>query len=237
MAISLQKNARFLMLDTETIYLQKQVYELAFVVFDAVTCEAIYKTRYYIRETVESAAYYFIRNKKTPIFWPNRLNALDVLKHDDCVSWELAKNQLLSVLSWYGVDAIIAHNVNFDLSAIYSTNNKYASDNTEDTAFLSHIEKLELSGYFVHGLPSMVAYNVPYKAKSGCATFKADFLVPLLANGIQAHDALGDCLNQLALYKLTKGDYKNNGTIYANMLAHHKAKHNDNKRLGDSSLD
>lgn len=237
MAISLQKNPRYLMLDTETIYLKKQVYELAFVVFDSVTCEAIYKTRHYIRETVESAVYYFIRNNKTPIFWPNRLNALSVLKDADCVSWEHAKNNLLSVISCYGVDAIIAHNVNFDISAIYSTNNKYASDNTENTAFLSHIEKLELSGFFVHGLPSMAAYNVPYKAKSGCATFKADYLVPLLANGIQAHDALGDCYNQLALYKLTRGKYQNQGTIYANMLKHHALKHDDNKRLGDSSLD
>lgn len=237
MAISLAKNARFLMLDTETIYLKKQVYEIAFVVFDAITCEPLYKARYYIRETVESACYYYLRNQKTPIFWPNRLNALTLLGYTDCVSWEIAKNHMLRVISSYGVSAIIAHNVNFDVSAIYSTNNKYASDGTENTAFLSHIEKLELSGYFVTGLPSMAAYNVPFKVKSGCATFKADYLVPLLANGIQAHDALGDCLNQLALYKLTKGDYKNSGTIYGNMLAHHKAKHNDNKRLGDSSLD
>ena len=234
MAISLKKNTRFLMIDTETIYLKKQVYELAFVVFDSVTCEPLYKARYYIRETVESAAYFFLHCKKTPIFWPNRLNALDVLRHTDCVTWDIAINHMLRIISSYGVSAIIAHNVNFDVSAIYSTNNKYGTDNT---AFLSHIEKLELSGYFVTGLPSMTAYNVPYKVKSGCATFKADYLVPLLTNGIQAHDALGDCLNQIELYKLTNGRYQNQGTIYANMLAHHKVRHNDNKRLGDSSLD
>lgn len=237
MPISLLKNPRFCMLDTETIYLQKHVYELAFIVFDSNTCESLYKVRYYIRETVESAAYYFLRNQKYPLFWPNRLNPITVLKDADCVSWDFALSQLLAILKAYDVSSIIAHNVNFDVSAIYNTNNKYGFDVTKNTAFLSPIEKLELSGYFVSGLPAMVAYNVPYKSKSGCATFKADYLVPLLANGIQAHDALGDCLNQLALYKLTKGKYQNQGTIYANMLKHHTLKHDDNKRLGHSSLD
>lgn len=236
MAISLKKNPRFLMLDTETIYLKKRVYELAFVVFDSVTCLPLYKARFYIRQTVESAVYYFIRNQKNPVFWSNRLNALDVLKHGDCVTWEHAKSELLSVISRYGVSAIIAHNVNFDVSAIYSTNNLY-TDDTTNPPFLSHIGKLELSGYFIHGLPKMVAYNVPYKQKSGCVTFKADYLAPCLLGSSQNHNALGDCMNQIELYKITKGRYQNQGSIYGNMIKHHTIKHDDNKRLGDSSLD
>ena len=68
-------------------------------------------------------------------------------------------------------------------------------------------------------------------------TFKADYLAPCLVGNNQEHDALGDCMNQLELYKLTKGKYANQGTIYANMLAHHKIKHDDNKRLGGSQID
>ena len=231
-----ETNPRYLMLDTETIYLKKRVYELAFVVFDSVTCEHLHKARFYIRQTVESAVYYFIRNQKNPIFWPNRLNALEVLKHGDCVTWEIAKSQLLGVISRYSVSAIIAHNINFDISAIYSTNNLY-TDVTTNEPFLSNIDKLELSGYFIHGLPLMVAYNVPYKVKSGCMTFKADFLVPCLLGNSQNHDALSDCMNQIALFKLTKGKYQNQGSIYGNMLAHHALKHDNKKRLGGSSLE
>lgn len=234
MAISLKKNPRFLMLDTETIFLSKRVYELAFVVFDSVTCVPLYKARFYIRDTVRSAIFSTLKNGVTPIFWPNRLNALNVLKHQDCVEWQFAVYELLRVLSAYGVSAIISHNVNFDVRAIYNTSKIYSDDNSP---FLAHVEKLELSGYFVHGLPAMVAYNAPFKIKSGCVTFKADYLVPLLTNGIQEHDALGDCMNQIELYKLTKGKYQNQGTIYGNMLKHHALKHDDNKRLGESSLD
>ena len=68
-------------------------------------------------------------------------------------------------------------------------------------------------------------------------TFKADYLAPCLLGSTQNHDALGDCINQIAIYKLTKGKYQNQGTIYANMLKHHALKHEDNKRLGNSSLD
>lgn len=234
--ISLKKNPLFCMLDTETIYLKKRVYELACVVFDSETCEIVASKKWYIRETVESALYYQLRHAKPPIFWPNRLNPFMVLKDVNCVTWSTAISEVLGLLAKNDVNTLIAHNINFDVSAIYSTNNLYG-ENEENNPFLAQYNKLELSGYFVHGLPAMVAYNVPYKIKSGCATFKADYLVPLLTNGTQAHDALGDCLNQLALYKLTKGDYKNKGTIYANMLAHHKAQHDDNKRLGNSSLD
>lgn len=102
---------------------------------------------------------------------------------------------------------------------------------------MAQYNKLELSGYFVHGLPLMTAYNVPYKTKSGCMTFKADFIAPCLLGSNQNHDALSDCINQVSLYKLTKGRYQNQGSIYGNMLAHHRLKHDDNKRLGDTSLD
>ena len=235
--LSLKKNPLFAMLDTETIFVsKKRAYEIALVIFDSVTCEVLDKKRWYIQETLRDAVYYQLRTGQTPIFWPARLNALSVFNDPDCVTWEDAKADFLTMLKKHDVWAIIAHNVNFDLSAIYSTDNIYAEEPTNEP-FLSHLEKLELSGYFVYGLPSMVAYNAPFKVRSGCVTFKADYLVPLLTNGIQAHDALGDCLNQLALYKLAKGQYTNTGTIYGNMLKHHKLKHDDLNRLGNSSLD
>lgn len=238
--ISLQKNPLFCMLDTETIFMKKRVYELACVIFDSVTCDIIVSKKWYIRETVESALYYQLRNNKPPIFWPNRLNPFSVLKDAHCVEWSKAINELMALLAKNDVSTLIAHNVNFDISAIYATHNLYKAEDftyTDNEAFLSSYEKLELSGYFIHGLPLMTAYNAPFKLRSGCVTFKADYLVPLLINGIQAHDALGDCLNQVSLYKLTKGIYANTGTIYGNMLKHHKERHDGQKRLGDTSLD
>lgn len=233
--ISLKKNPLFCMLDTETIFAtKKRAYELAIVVFDSVTCEIVAKRRWYIKETLRDAVYYQLKTGSTPIFWPQRLNALSIFSDPDCVVWATAKNEFLTMLKKHDVEAIIAHNVNFDIRAIYNTNKIYSDDNSP---FLAHVEKLELSGYFVHGLPKMTAYNVPYKAKSGCMTFKADFLAPCLLGNSQNHNALSDCMNQISLYKLTKGRYQNQGSIYGNMLAHHKAKHDDNKRLGDSSLD
>ena len=235
--ISLKKNPLFCMLDTETIFAsKKRAYELAIVVFDSVTCEIVAKKRWYIKETLRDAVYYQLKTGSTPIYWPQRLNALTVFHDPDCVAWDTAKNEFLTMLKKHDIQALIAHNINFDLSTIYSTDNFYADDLTNEP-FLSHLEKLELSGYFVYGLPSMTAYNVPYKAKSGCMTFKADFLAPCLLGNSQNHDALSDCENQINLYKLTKGRYQNQGSIYGNMLAHHKLKHDDNKRLGNSSLD
>jgi len=236
--LSLKKNPLFAMVDTETIFkTKKRAYEIALVIFNSVTCEVIEKKRWLVKESLRDAVFYQLRTGQTPVFWPQRLNALAIFSDPDCVEWSIVKEQFLTMLKRHNVTALIAHNVNFDLSAIYATDNLYAEEPTTNEPFLSHIDKLELSGYFIHGLPSMTAYNVPYKAKSGCMTFKADFLVPLLTNGIQAHDALGDCMNQLALYKLTKGQYTNTGTIYGNMLKHHKLKHDDLKRLGNSSLD
>lgn len=228
------------MIDTETIYLKKRVYELALIIFDSVTCEVITSKKWYIKDTVESALHYQLRHGKPPIFWPNRLNPFEILKDACCVTWATAISEFLAILTKNNVSALIAHNINFDISAIYATNNLYKPEDftcTDNDAFLASYEKLELSGFFIHGLPLMTAYNVPFKAKSGCMTFKADYLVPCLINGTQNHDALGDCYNQIALYKLTKGQYTNNGTIYANMLAHHRLKHNDNKRLGNDSLE
>lgn len=236
--LSLTKNPLFGMLDTETIYLKKRVYELAVVIFDSITCDIIASKKWYIKETVESALYYQLRHNKAPIFWPNRLNPFQVLKA--CVSWQQALDEFMLLLSKHDIKSLIAHNVNFDVGAIYSTNNLYGTKDTQDKAFLSQYEKLELSGYFVYGLPKMTAFHVPYKVKSGCMTFKADHIAPCLLGVTQNHDAIGDCMNQIELYKIViQGGtrYANNGTIYANMLAHHKAKHNGNKRLGDSSID
>ena len=234
------KNPLFAMIDTETIYLKKRVYELALVVFDSVTCEIIQSKKWYIKDTVESALYYQLRHGKPPIFWPTRINPFTLLKDECCVNWSTAINEFMALLSNYKVSALIAHNINFDISAIYATHNLYKAEDftyTDNEAFLSSYEKLELSGFFVHGLPLMAAYNVPFKQKSGCMTFKADYLVPCLLGANQNHDALGDCHNQIALYKLTKGKYQNQGTIYANMQKHHALKHDDNKRLINDSLE
>ena len=228
------------MIDTETIYLKKRVYELAVVVFDSITCDIVASKKWYIRETVESALYYQLRHNKPPIFWPNRLNPFSVLKDHCCVTWAEAIADFGLILNKHDISALIAHNINFDVSAIYATHNLYKPEDfsyTENETFLAKYEKLELSGFFIHGLPLMTAYNVPYKVKSGCMTFKADFIAPCLLGSNQNHNALGDCINQVNLYKLTKGRYQNQGSIYGNMLAHHKLRHNDNKRLGGSSLE
>ncbi len=233
--ITLAKNPLYAMIDTETIFIKKRVYELAIVIFDSITCEIVESKKWYIKDTVESALFYQLRHNKPPIFWPNRLNPFQVLK--ESASFDQALTEFLLMLQKHDVTSLIAHNINFDISAIYQTANLYSDKLGNNQTFLSEYTKLELSGYFVHGLPLMTAYNVPFKAKSGCMTFKADFLAPCLLGASQNHDAISDCYNQIELYKLTKGQYQNQGTIYANMLAHHKTKHNDNKRLGDSSLD
>ena len=249
--LTLKKNALFCMLDTETfstfsINLEKttkektafnehkKAYEIAFVIFDSVTCQPVRKYQAYILEAVFEAAMFYKKHGKYPKYWPNRLNPAELLKN--AVFWQDAKSTLLKALKAFSCNDIIAHNVNFDVNALYKTNEAYTQP-SDKTAFLIAFNKLELSGYFIHGLPLMTAYNVPYKAKSGCMTFKADYLAPCLLGSTQNHDALGDCLNQIAIYKLTKGKYQNQGTIYANMLKHHAIKHEDNKRLGNSSLD
>lgn len=239
--VILAKNPLFMMVDTETIYMKKRVYELGFIVFDSVTCAVIDKGCFLIKETLESAVFYFLRHGKTPIFWPNRLNAIDCLKQS--VSWQDAINTMLNALDKYDIMHIIAHNINFDVGAIYKTSELYSSDLEYQDVFESLVmrEKLELSGYFITGLPENLAYLLPHKKKSGCATFKADFLVPaLVQGGNQNHDALGDCFNQLQLYKIAIGEsglYKNTGSIYGNMQAYHKAQYDNARRLGTSELE
>lgn len=242
--VSLAKNPLFMMVDTETIYMKKRVYELGFIVFDSVNCRVIDKGRFLIRETLESAIFYFLRHGKTPIFWPDsRLNVMDCIKHKECCNWQDAINTMLNALDKYDIKHIIAHNVNFDVGAIYKTSELYSSELEYQDVFNSLVmrEKLELSGYFIHGLPDDLAYAMPHKVKSGCMTMKADFLVPaLVAGASQNHDALGDCVNQLALYKIAtenNGRYQNQGTIYANMQAYHKAQYDNARRLGTSELE
>jgi hypothetical protein len=210
----------------------------------SVTCAIVDKGRFLIKETLESALFYFLRHGKTPIFWPeSRLNVMDCMRHKDCVSWHDAINTMLNALDKYDIKHIIAHNINFDVGAIYKTSELYSSELEYQDVFESLVmrEKLELSGYFINGLPENLAYLLPHKKKSGCATFKADFLVPaLVKGGSQNHDALGDCLNQLQLYKIAIGEsglYKNTGSIYGNMQAYHKAQYDNARRLGTSELD
>jgi hypothetical protein len=177
-----------------------------------------------------------------PIFWPeSRLNVMNCLKDKDCVSWSDAIGALLASVRKYDVSAFIAHNINFDVGAIYKTSELYSDDFDGVFSVMSPIEKLELSGYFIHGLPDNLAYNMPHKMKSGCMTMKADFLVPaLVAGASQNHDALGDCVNQLALYKIAtdnNGRYQNQGTIYANMQMFHAVQYESARRLGISELE
>lgn len=238
--VSLAKNPLFLMVDTETIYLHKRVYELGYIVFDSVTCQIVDKGRFLIRETLESALYCFLKLKKMPIFWPDsRLNVIDCMKHKDCVSWQDAIGALLASVRKHDIAAFIAHNINFDIEAIYKTSKMYSSESEYNSMFsiTAGIKKLELSGYFIHNLAKNTAFNVPFKAKSGCMTFKADYLVPYLIGGIQAHDALGDCQNQLDIYKLTKGRYQNQGSIFGNMKAYHAVQHDKALRLGNREIE
>lgn len=240
--VSLAKNPLFMMIDTETIYLKKRVYELGFIVFDSVTCAVVDKGRFLILETCESALFYFLRHKKMPIFWPeSRLSVTQCLKAKDCVEWSDAIGVLLASVKKYDVAAFIAHNIGFDIGAIYKTSEIYSDDFHGVFSVMQSIEKLELSGYFIHGLPDNLAYNMPHKVKSGCMTMKADFLVPaLVAGATQNHDALGDCFNQLALYKIAtenNGRYQNQGTIYANMQMFHAVQYENARRLGTSELD
>lgn len=242
--VSLAKNPLFMMIDTETIYMKKRVYELGFIVFDSVTCAIVDKGRFLILETCESALYYFLSHKKMPIFWPeSRLSVMDCMKEKDCVTWQDAINTMLSMIDKYDIKSLIAHNIGFDVSAIYKTSEIYSSDYDYNSMFdfISSMNKLELSGYFITGLPENLAYLLPHKKKSGCMTMKADFLVPALVEGAnQNHDALGDCYNQLALYKIAtenNGRYQNQGTIYANMKMFHIVQYENARRLGISELE
>ena len=237
MPVSLKKSPLFCMLDTETIYLKnKKAYEIGYIIFDSVTCEPIISRRFLIKETILSALWYTATNSKTPIFWPDKMNMALSLKNKDCLPCFKVLEILCNDLSQNSVSALIAHNINFDLSALYSTEKAFCG-----TPILldkiGNLEKLELSGFFVNNLAKNVAFNVPFKAKSGCLTFKADFLVPYLVGGIQAHDALGDCKNQIALYKLTKGKYQNQGTIFSNMKKYHALQHEGELRLGNYEIE
>lgn len=240
MAISLAKNPRFLMLDTETIYNDKTMYEIGFIIFDSVTLAPVYEYQAYIQESMQSACYYTLKNNGNyPKYWPStRLDLFKVLKQSKPLTTVLS--DLLDVMVKNGVKHIIAHNVNFDLLAVYNTTKKYTPD-AYDSLFdtLSNIVKLELSGYFVHNLPPKTAFNTVHKVKSGCTTFKADYLVPALLgnNSSQKHDALGDCHNQLALLGIVKGKYTNSGTIYGNMVLWHRLHHNNDRHLGNGAID
>lgn len=240
MAISLEKNPRFIMLDTETIYADQSVYELGFIVFDSVTLAPLHKYQAYIKDTLESAVFYTLKNNGNyPKFWPStRLDMFKTLKQSKPL--QEAISDLLNAIQVHDVQGIIAHNVNFDLSAIYKTVKKYSPE-LYDQLFnkLVGIEKLELSGFFVHNLPAQTAFNTVHKIKSGCTTFKADYLVPALlgSDSSQNHDALGDCQNQLALLGIVKGRYANRGTIYGNMIAWHKLHHNNDRHLGTDGIE
>lgn len=240
MAISLAKNARFLMLDTETIYTDQSVYELGFIIFDSVTLEPLHQYQAYIKNTLESAIYYTLKNSGVfPKFWPStRLDLFSTLKTSKPLNDVIG--DLLNAIQYHNVQGIIAHNVNFDINAIYKTVKKYSPELYDNVLTkLISIVKLELSGYFVHNLPAETAFKTVHKLKSGCTTFKADYLVPALlgSESSQNHDALGDAMNQLALLRIVKGRYANTGTIYGNMVMWHKLQHHNDRHLGTGAID
>jgi len=163
MPVSLKKAPLYLMLDTETIYMAKKAYEIAFLVFDSFSCQVITKGRFLIAETIKSALWYTATNGTTPIFWPHRLDMAACLRSSDCVPLKKALDILCKVIRDNGVSAIIAHNIQFDISALYSTEKAYIGENKR-TLFgsIAPIQKLELSGYFVHNLAKNTAFEVPY---------------------------------------------------------------------------
>lgn len=240
LVLTLEKSKTFLMLDSETVFNKnKKAYELAFVVFDSATCKVKHKVRYFVKETLQAIGYYKLSKDAWPIYWPStRLNLFECLASPDCLPMADIMAKLSMIIKQYAIDAIIAHNISFDLSAIYSTCTKYASID-DAISLLWPMPKLELSGYFVHGLADIAA-KMPHKAKSGCMTFKADFLCPTILGTTQNHDALQDCINQVLLYKHAlqrSGIYNNKGTIYANMVEYHKTRYNNARFLGNDSLD
>ena len=206
MSVSLEKRELFCMVDTETVYLKKRVYELAFSVYDSVTCDIVESRKFFVRETLESAMYYFLRHNKMPIFWPQRLNVTDCLKQS--VTWQSAIDSMLLVLKKHDIKNIIAHNVSFDVSAIYKTSELYCDVSEYDKMFdfVSCMNKLELSGFFVHGLP---------EGLSDCANQIELYKIALSNSGV----------------------YKHCGTIYGNMKMFHEVQYENARRLGTSELD
>lgn len=239
--LTLEKSKIFLMLDSETVFnSNKRAYELAFVVFDSLTCKILHKVRYLVRETLMTIGYYKLKRDEWPIYWPSsRLDLFDCLSSSDCLPLADIMASLSSIIKDYDISALIAHNIQFDLSAIYGTCVKYG-DIDSALSLLMDLPKLELSGFFIHGLPEGMAENMPHKQKSGCMTFKADHLCPSLLGTSQNHNALEDCQNQISLYKIAlenSGVYVNRGTIYANMVEFHKVQYENARFLGNSTLE
>lgn len=212
-----------LMLDTETVTNARLPYDVAFVSFD--DNGIISQESYYVRECLDYVLRYTAKRGYPPIYWPDKLNPIVCCKAKNCLP-------ALEILSRFNnaanqVDYVVAHNVGFDLSALAVMAEKWCDGEKVGT-----FPTKELSAFFPDYLCPEYAELVPH-TKTGLATFKADFFMPMLGNLVQGHDALGDVLNQIAIWQKVK-DYKYSGknTIYHNMLEFQKAKCDNVRFLG-----
>lgn len=212
-----------LMLDTETVTNFRLPYDVAFVSFDdngIISTEA-----YYVSECLDYILRYTAKRGVPPMYWPDKLNPILCRKAKNCLP-------ALEILSRFNnaanlAEYVVAHNVGFDLSALSAMAEKWCGNERVGT-----FPTKELSAFFPDYLCPEYAELVPH-TKTGLATFKADFFMPMLGNLVQGHDALGDVLNQIAIWQKVKDcEYSGKNTIYHNMLAYQKAKHDNARFLG-----
>ena len=217
------KHRTLLMLDTETVTNARLPYDVAFVTFD--DSGIISEESYYVRECLDYVLRYTARHGKPPLYWPDRMNPVTIRKAKHCLP-------AIEILSRFNnaasaASAVVAHNVAFDLAALAAMAEKWC-----DGEKVGKYPTKELSAFFPDFLQADYAEKVPY-TKTGLATFKADFFMPLLGDLVQGHDALGDVRNQITIYQMVKDCvYSGKRTIYHNMLHFQQTKVDDKRFLG-----
>ena len=218
------KDQTLLMLDTETVTNFRLPYDVAFVKFCPIR-GVLEKQHFFVRECLQYILRYTAKKGKPPLYWPDKLNPALLIKAKNCES-------AVEILSRFNnaageCDKVVAHNVNFDLTAMQNMADKWAEGEK-----VRQCETLELSGFFPDYLSKEYGEKVPY-TKTGLATFKADFFMPLLGNLVQGHDALGDVMNQIAVWQMVcNSRYTGKMTIFHNMLAYQKQKHENARFVG-----
>lgn len=217
------KNQTLLMIDTETVTNARLPYDVAFVSFNQ--SGILEKCNFYVLECLQYILRYTAKHGKPPLYWPDRMNPATIIKSKKC-------KPALEILSRFNnavseCDKIVAHNVMFDISALRNMAEKWCKGE-----MLAVKDTLELSGFFPDYLSKEYGEKVPY-TKTGLATFKADFFMPLLGDLVQGHDALGDVLNQIAIWqKVCQSEYTGKMTIFHNMLEYQKSKHENVRFVG-----